>query len=161
MCSSTDSSLDDLAADMILVPGRPTNCAEVIGLRLLATLRQPECERLVVSNLWDIYALLRFTSSPGRHKRLLASLLKDLPREVRVDLAREAWYLTDAGSELLLELLGCGLAARSQWTCGFPHDSRRQASGLAKELRYCWRGWGRGKPNWWVDFRLAYALVVL
>ena len=86
MCSSPVSTLADISPEMIHVPGRPTNCAEVVGLILLATLRQPECERFIVSNLWDIYALLRFTSSLGRHKQLLSDRL-DLPHDIQMDIA--------------------------------------------------------------------------
>ena len=128
MCSSAHHALTEMAAESIHVPSKPTNCAEVVGLQLLSMLRQPECDYDIVSTIWSIYLALRWTTTPTQLKRLLAPLLKDLPREVRRDLAREAWFLTDASSVLMLELLGCGLAQRSQWTCGFPTGSHPDRS---------------------------------
>ena len=106
MCSSPDYPLPDLVSAMIQIPSTPVNCPEVVGLRLLAALRQPEVELGFVSNLWHLYALLRFTPSPGEHTLLLLAMLKDLPHEVRLDLAREVGRLTDASSVLLGKLLG-------------------------------------------------------
>ena len=123
MCSSPVSTLADISPEMIHVPGRPTNCAEVVGLILLATLRQPECEASFVTNLWNIYVLIRF-SRLARHKDMLSSLVKDLPHEVREDLAREVSLLNDAGSVILGRLLAEEGAVRTQLAGGLPTGLR-------------------------------------
>ena len=93
MCSSPVSTLADIFPEMIHVPGRPTDCAEVVAI-LLATLRQPECERFIVSNLWDIYTSSVYVKS-GRHKQLLSDILEDLPHDIQMDIAREVSLLND------------------------------------------------------------------
>lgn len=107
MCSSPVSPLVDLTPAMIQIPSTPTNCAEVVGFHLLAALRQPqtECDPVLVSNLWYMYSLLRNSADPPRHARFFSKIIKDLPHEVKEDLAREVSGLTDGGSVLLARLL--------------------------------------------------------
>jgi hypothetical protein len=76
---------------------------------LLDQLHSPKKLR-PAQTLWDIYSLLRSVKNPSRHRKLFATLIKDLPHELQVELVREVSGLSDAGSVLLRALL----AAQSQ-----------------------------------------------
>jgi hypothetical protein len=114
MCSSLVSSPVDLDPVIISVPGTPTNCAEVIGLRLLAMLRQPEADYQRILNIWAVYTALRWITSPRQQERVIAPIIKNLPHEVKEDLAREVAKVNDAGSALLGKLLAEEGAVRTQ-----------------------------------------------
>jgi hypothetical protein len=99
------SSLGTVFGSLPPMSGGNRVALEVILMVLVTALLQANSELGVTATLFQLYSLLRSSTSPGEHRRLFAALIKDLPPNIQEDIRRKVYGLTDAGSVLLTELL--------------------------------------------------------
>jgi hypothetical protein len=94
-----------LDIDVPVLGGSTLTATEVVLTLFVMLLLQVDTDFDLLLTVWSLYSLLRYDKKPRHHIKLLAGIIKDLPFQIQLDLAREVFRLTDAGSVLLTELL--------------------------------------------------------
>jgi hypothetical protein len=98
-------SFGPLDIDVAMLGGGTLTATEVVLTLLIVLLAKMDADFDLVTTVWTLYTLLRFDKTPRRHLKLFAGIIKDLPCQIQMDLVREVFRLSDAGSVLLTELL--------------------------------------------------------